>query len=224
MATIIKEMIASGFGLRAKMLGKGIKRMLDDSKSNEKAPTAAGTTTQIKLSTLFYNNPGIKYLAEKNKKKPSYLEASVFSKTVIDMLKGKADGSNTVVQIKNNIDLGKIATTIKDENDKDMSVEAIIESDTRTYLLSLISDSNNDIDKFRASLEQWFNNTMDRTTGWYKNQAQLILLVIGFVMAVGFNVDTIGIVGKLSKDKDAADRMATLATAYVKNPKSAKFI
>lgn len=57
---------------------------------------------------------------------------------------------------------------------------------------------------------------MDRATGWYKRQAQKILMVIGLVLAISFNVDTIAIVSKLSKDPKAADRWLVLQQHMLK--------
>src|SRR6185312_855798 len=189
LATIVKEIIASGLNLRANMLAKAIKRMLDDDskkKPVQKAINGAASNDPPQpaqsLSSAFYNNPGIKYMADgKKRSKPSYLEPTVFSKALSEVLKGDAQGVNTVTEIKSRIESGAI----------------YIEDETKKYILSLIADSHNDIDKLKAMLEDWFNNMMDRASGWYKRQAQLILLVIGLVVAVIFNVDTLGIIGKL---------------------------
>jgi len=36
----------------------------------------------------------------------------------------------------------------------------------------------------RANIEDWFNSSMDRVSGWYKRRVHMILLVLGFVVAV----------------------------------------
>jgi hypothetical protein len=90
--------------------------------------------------------------------------------------------------------------------------------ETRSHLTSLLKDANNDLVKFRLHLEQWFDDTMDRATGWYKQKVQFVLLMIGLVMAVWFNANTIEIVKKLSVDTDARDKLVQMATEYVKDP------
>src|ERR1700739_3898173 len=184
-ATIVQEMIASFFSLRAKTLSNAIERMLEDGGSNTTIWTdirnwaksvwqsfwhriaPVKKTDPETLAQLFFNNPGIKYLADgKKNSKPSYLEPTVFSKALIDALKGTGNPTgNTVTQIKNIVDTGIITVTI---NNKEKNIQ--LKPDTQAYLQSLINDSNNDIDKFKASLEQWFNNMMDRASGWYKRQ------------------------------------------------------
>lgn len=90
--------------------------------------------------------------------------------------------------------------------------------ETRSHLASLLKDANNDLVKFRFHLEQWFDDTMDRATGWYKQKIQFVLLVVGLVLAVGFNANTLTIVRKLSVDTDARDKLVQMASDYSKDP------
>ena len=58
---------------------------------------------------------------------------------------------------------------------------------------------------------QWFNDTMDRTNGWYKRKLQLILFWLGFIIAVAFNVDSIKMAQQLSHDKDVRTQLVQMA-------------
>jgi hypothetical protein len=49
----------------------------------------------------------------------------------------------------------------------------------------------------RQNVESWFNDTMSRSSGWYKRNAQWISLAIGITIALFFNVDAIRIVNRL---------------------------
>ena len=75
-----------------------------------------------------------------------------------------------------------------------------ISEQTLSYLRSIWTDSQKDIDKFKIYLENWFDQTMDRATGWYKKYTQMVLFAIGLVLAVTFNVNTIEIVAKLESN------------------------
>ncbi len=90
--------------------------------------------------------------------------------------------------------------------------------ETRSHLRSLLKDSNDDLLKFRLHLEQWFDDTMDRAAGWYKQRIQFLLLFIGMAFAVFFNANTVDIVRKLSVDKDARDKMVQVASDYLNDP------
>jgi len=51
--------------------------------------------------------------------------------------------------------------------------------------------------KARANAEKWFDDTMDRASGWYKRRAQVWAFAIGLVLAIAFNVDTAEIATRL---------------------------
>jgi len=186
LATIFQELIAHILSLRARMLYKGIKRMLED---GEEGKTFIG---------IFYDHPTIKYLAE-NKvfNKPSYLRAETFSQTLIHILRGE-DYTNAKSQM----------SAIQDALNKNPNS---IATETLKHLNNLYIDAQGDIDRFRSKLEEWYNNTMDRVSGWYKRQTQWILLCIGFIVAGIGNIDTIKIYNILAKDKTAREQIVNMA-------------
>jgi hypothetical protein len=94
--------------------------------------------------------------------------------------------------------------------------EIPIGKQTLRYIRSLWIDSQGDIDVFRKSLEQWFDDTMERCSGWYKKYTQYILLILGLLIAIVFNVNTIEIIGKLEKDPALRDAIVQQADAFTK--------
>ena len=60
--------------------------------------------------------------------------------------------------------------------------------------------SDNDPEKARTFLEQWFDGQMERVSGWYKRRTQAILLLIGFGCALILNVDAIAITQHLYRN------------------------
>lgn len=86
-----------------------------------------------------------------------------------------------------------------------------ISPDTLKHLQNLFNDAQFDFERFKDRLEEWFNETMDRASGWYKRQTQIILLLLGLGIAIIANVNTIGIYKILSTDKKARDQIVNLA-------------
>jgi hypothetical protein len=215
-ATIAMELITSVLELRSKNLRFAIKRMLADEKtySNDfKKAMANVATTFLRsmgrsanigdkdLYEKFMNQPNIKFLGSGGLGgKPSYLTADNFSKALIDSIRIDDPEFNLMTTIGIGVE-----TKLKDG------------SATKEHLVSLMRDANNDPVKFKILLENWFNDTMERATGWFKQTTQVALLIIGFVLAISFNVDSITIIKKLSKDKDAREQMVKLATEFTKN-------
>ena len=63
---------------------------------------------------------------------------------------------------------------------------------------------------------------MERSTGWYKRQTRFILFIIGFLMAGIFNIDTIEITSRLSKDDDLRDQIVKMAEGFNDSVKVSK--
>lgn len=93
-------------------------------------------------------------------------------------------------------------------------------AETRSHFESLLHEAQNDLFKFRILIERWFEDTMERSVGWYKQKIQFLLLLIGVGLALAFNASTFRIVGKLSVDEDARDKLVSMANAYVSEPQN----
>ncbi len=210
LATIIKEFIATILSLRGKMLYKGIKRMLEDDKKGKD------------FINTFYSDPTIKYLTSKNSsdnnkpKKPSYLQPSTFSETLIHILRGENynNAKSQMTEIGKMLEIFKKLNAAKlplSQEETNIIGANKVSTQTLKQINNLYIDAQGDIDRFKNNLEGWFNDTMERTTGWYKRQVQWILLCLGFVIAVAGNVDTIKIYNILAKDKTARDQIVNMA-------------
>lgn len=91
--------------------------------------------------------------------------------------------------------------------------------DLKKALKALIDDAEGDVKRVRENIETWFDDAMERVGGWYKRQTQIFLLVLGFVMAVGLNVDSIRVAEALWQDPKLRAVVAEEADRFVtKNP------
>ncbi|MNS26991.1 hypothetical protein D3C72_589270 [compost metagenome] len=245
LATILQEIIATWLGFRAKILERAIIRMLSDiSEGSAKGfwaryydriksfvalfvpPNLAPTTKIVEghnttLANAFYKHPLIKYLAEDTwHDKPGYINAQNFSKVIVDLLKGIDHDSDEsqMLRIQKILKTGKVPIKTKDGE-----IEIQLDEETLSFLRGLVEDAEFELEKFKHLLEGWFNDTMERATGWYKRHIQLVLLIIGFGISFAFNVDSIQIAQKLMKDKDARDKMVELAGNFNENAQRTKF-
>lgn len=66
----------------------------------------------------------------------------------------------------------------------------------------------------RSNTEEWFNNTMDRASGWYKRNAQVWSFSVGLVIALVLNVDTLNIVQTLWQQPTLRQSIAATAQSY----------
>lgn len=193
--SVVNELIARLAALRSSTLKTGIRNLLDgeDSKGN-------------KLSHEFYNHPLIKGLYRtgwfdkifKREGKPSYIPARTFAITLMDIL--APPGKNGSEAFK---DVSKTIGTLPDSN-------------LKKSLLALVAGTDEKIEQVRLSMEEWFNNTMDRVAGWYKRKIQLIALGVAIVVTVGLNVDTFIIANTLYRDASVRASLITAAEEAVK--------
>jgi hypothetical protein len=243
LATIIQEIIATKLALRAKILEKGIIRMLEDGKSSPNGTTLSlfsgrNALKDMRIAAWFYAHPLIKYLGENNRhSKPSYLSAQNFSKVLVDLLKGFGGNYlNEAQQLNDSIQKGIIyhlpIDLVSDSNNPaiqalqhqfgrsmqngkgDPNNTSEINPDTRLFLQSIWTEAEADIEEFKRKLEKWFDDTMERTSGWYKKHTQNILLLLGLFLAILFNIDTIAIAKKLTKDPKLREQMVQAASSY----------
>jgi hypothetical protein len=85
-------------------------------------------------------------------------------------------------------------------------------------LVALVSTAG-DINQARQSIENWYDSSMDRVSGWYKRRSQVILLCIGIIAAVLVNADTIAIFKSLMNDPPLRKSLVAAAQEYAKpNP------
>ncbi|MEI6946857.1 hypothetical protein V9K67_06600 [Paraflavisolibacter sp. H34] len=183
----------------------------------------------------FYNHPEIRYLGSTGIfRNPSNFKAVSFSKTIILLLNEigykKSMGGDTATPDPDKGDIRWIPVTPPTRERIELALEGII-SDHKTltgdtkaaivldeesakYVLSLWHESYGDLQKFRLHLETWFDRTMEQALEWYKRKIQTILLFLGLMLAWSFNADTFTIIHKLANDKDAREKMVTLAAAY----------
>jgi hypothetical protein len=59
--------------------------------------------------------------------------------------------------------------------------------------MTLSNEAGHDVELFKSQLENWFNNTMERASGWYKRRTQWIQLVFAIGFAVCLNIDSVHI-------------------------------
>jgi len=223
LATVLSEIIATKVGLRARNLKEAIDRMLNDDLAKNDGFRARlwDSLKLIKnpsnpIVDKFYNDPEIKYLGSSGLfKNPSTFKSGSFSRVVINQI------LNDLPQTKDNFDT-RLSEILRYANSKeaDEIKKRVFNEETAKYIQSLWTQSYGDTIKFKLQLENWFDRTMEQCSEWYKRKIQIVLLIIGFLMAWLFNADTFVIIQKLSTDKDAREKIVSMANAYVQNNKT----
>lgn len=86
-------------------------------------------------------------------------------------------------------------------------------------LRALLAEGEMTAAEFRGAVEGWFDDAMDRVSGWYKRWAQRIGIALAIVVTVVFNASAIRIVERLSSDPAVRTGVVARAETTVKTGK-----
>ena len=188
----LNEWIARLLSLRSTTLEKGIQSLLNEAKGGE-------FTKKLYEHSLIkvFTQPGWLDKLFKREPKPSYIPSRTFTLALLDTL-GIAyskKGLKGIDKIQNN--------------------------ELRNSLQILLKEAGHDLEKAIKNIESWFNDTMDRISGWYKRKVQLIILVLALLVSVMLNADTFMIANGISSNDTMRTAIVAFAQEVSKQPLSA---
>ena len=99
------------------------------------------------------------------------------------------------------------------------AAESLPDSNIRDVVLSAVSGAGNDLDKLRLSIASWFDDSMDRLSGVYQRYARNLSLVVGVLLAVALNADTIAVANSLWDDGTLRAQLVQMANSTVADDK-----
>lgn len=134
--------------------------------------------------------------------KPSYIPSDKFAQTILDLVhhamhKDKAFDINS----------------LRDAVEKDK----LLPEGLKRYVLQSISEANGELAKVRADLAKWYDDAMERLSGYYKKFAQRIIVFVSFVVVAIFNADSLQVGKYLYENPEAARQLANQAAQVVKD-------
>jgi len=92
------------------------------------------------------------------------------------------------------------------------ALDGLPQSPIRAAMLDIYARAGNDMEHFRRSAEEWFDDSMDRLSGWYKRRTQAIVWGIGLALAVLINADLFKIAEALWRDPTARSALVNQAS------------
>lgn len=143
-----------------------------------------GTLVGEDYAERLYGHPLVNTLA-KGGKKPSYIGSDTFASALVDLLAQDEEGNLAV-------SMGDEAARLVDRVEDDSALKAPLRAMTRL--------GAEKVDDLRRRVARWFDEGMNRVSGWYRRQAQLIIFAIGAIVAVSANASTVHVVQDLWRD------------------------
>ncbi len=175
--TTTNEWIAGLLNTRANTLRNAIRQLLDG-QAGQPQPTQVNWFLH-----QFYEHPLIAGMRRQDKKDahPAYISARTFATTVMDIATRHKPG---VIEFA----------------DLQAGIDALPDGDVKKALLSLIQNSNQNLAQAQKNIEAWYNDTMERVSGWYKRKTQLWTVIVATILVLCANADTVQITKTLWRD------------------------
>lgn len=182
-------------GIRNFIVGKQYTNLLNDFYNNplikSLVPEDAAGTRVLEKTPL----KGMVHLSDIGKTASS-IPKQTFALALFDMLVPNSGGQTTLSQLKASI------TTLPSN------------TPMRAPLLSLINTADGKVENFRTNVENWFDNTIYKTTQIYQRNMMIFAFIIAAAVAVFLNVDAIAIGTELWHDSSLRAALVGAAAKY----------
>jgi hypothetical protein len=190
---VVQELIAFNLQSRGKMLRDSITQLM--STTNSSSTWADG----------FFKHAEIASLRRQTDRLASYIPAGNFALAVMDMVAAKSPVART-----NNL-----------FNDVRSGLTTFSGSEGNLFVVVRnLADSSTDIIELQHKLEKWYNNYMDRVTGWYQSNTVKTIRVIAIVVTIGFNLNLIKITGDILHNSTLRGNLVGMAQGIADDPES----
>jgi hypothetical protein len=167
---IIVEWISGLLQLRGKMLRSAVLNLFRDAR----------------IGQMIYNHPSVNSLKPPNDRLTSYIPAANIASALIDTI-GCPVSANSIGRMKNAFE-----NYIEGVNQ--------LEEGPHKTLLATLGQHAKDVKSLSTSIEKWFNDSMDRVSGWYKRKMRIVILSVSAAVTIAFNVDTVHIILAVKAD------------------------
>ena len=134
---------------------------------------------------------------------PAYISSRSFAEAVIDLVVPDTAGHTTMTAISRNIAKLPDGTPLK------------------SSLQGLASNAGTDVNRFRTAVEHWYDDHMDRVSGWYKRYVAKITLVIGAALVLLLNINALTIGRTLYTQSTVSQAVSAVAAKGANCPVSA---
>jgi hypothetical protein len=205
------ELIESFSRRRSLYLHRGLQELLND-------PMGLGLVREIYQHPLVSSLYRGTYQASNRANFPSYIPPRNFALALMDVIGSRAADGGRSGAAGATLSTG----TISAESLRSAIVTNLASNPQASQaLLTLAEAAGYDPVKLRENIEAWYNSSMDRVAGWFKRRSHMTVLIVGIVLSVAINADTISIANSLATDKALRTSLVRAAAESAKRSDAA---
>ncbi len=189
---VVQELIAFNLQSRGKMLRDSITQLISTADSSSWADG-------------FFLHAEIASLRRKTDRLASYIPSSNFALAVMDMVAAESPVDRTS-DFFNDVCNGLTSFKASDGN--------------LFVVMQNLADTSANISELQYKLEQWYNNYMDRVTGWYQSNTVKTVRIIAIVVTIAFNLNLIKITGDILHNSTLRGNLVGMAQGIAEDPEA----
>jgi hypothetical protein len=151
------------------------------------------TTSTSRLPKMQAEKTAIGGLWSQRRSLPAYISSKSFADAIMNLVVPDQSGQTTMTGIEDAIKT--LPPTMP----------------FRQSLQALVKDADGDVSRFRTSVEKWYDDHMDRVSGWYKRYTAIITLAVGTIVIVLLNLNALTIGRTLYTENAVSTAVSTVA-------------
>lgn len=226
LCTATSELIELMLKKRATDLERGIRELLQPGSESGTAGVVEKIYNHPLINGLYggtYAKSGVTSALSyvKRTQLPSYIPARSFALALMDVVmpgSGAGAESGAAGATAAPVTTAPATTTATAGADQLAALRTELQNieshQVRQALTTLIDAAAGDVGRARANIEEWFNSSMDRVSGWYKRRSQITVLILGLLVAIAVNADSVLMVRRLASDGALRDSLVASANVY----------
>jgi hypothetical protein len=152
------------------------------------------------LKTLVEKNAAFKPLLDMTNQVRTYVDPIILAQVMVGSLRETAAQTGTAP-------VASMAELVG-------AIDKLPASSIKSALWTL-AQSATSVDKFVKGVSIWVDRSLIVLGEGYKQRMRLITLLLGFAIAIAFNVDTLNMAQRLYGDKELRDQLSVAAEQYV---------
>lgn len=197
LATGLLESYSQAFKRRTLWLRKGINSLLT---GNEAASPKSGIANDLLSHETIRSLSGnsLSILSGIRPAGPSYIPSETFARVLVSLLKEQTGTASSASAIAN-----------------------MAPSKLKERLTPIVAGAASE-EELIVRVGDWFDDGMDRVTGWYRRRSQLCLLIVGLVLAVTLDINSIKLFTDLQSNETCRTALVAAAEATLNKSEAEK--
>jgi len=210
LVSILAEWVNQQEKSRAKFLKDAIFKLLKD-------------PLNVHFGELFYTHFLVNGMYnKKHKRPPQYISSSIFAEVLIDLITQRTrldipirvSGQDEIRGKQYMLEPRPVYQDLKERFEAGLR---FYQPSPLVDTLQSFLDKSKTIDDLKKNIAFWYDDYMDRVSGWFKYTQRWRLLTLGLIVAVALNVDSLHLVKVISLDDTLRGKLVATAEKVAEN-------